>query len=292
MPALPSFISVVPISDKFRREDVMWAVGALNKQIIRDFGPIWGVTASVDIAPSLDRVTPGKWKIALVDDISVDGLSAFHGWVGTMPYALVEYSKTWTISLSHECLEMLSDPFGQRLVPGQSIEDSSKRVEYLVEVCDPCQSDQFAYRVDGVLMSDFYTPNYFDPVFSPGVRYSFNTGSSDGLDALNASIPRPRNVPKGGYLTWHDPSTGKWSQYDNMGASPRIREVPPPAGVLARKAVDRFTRKRDREFWKKRHAKLPADFDAFDRSFFNDSAGYSTELMKRLRLKKRGRRVS
>jgi hypothetical protein len=282
----------VPLSTQFAPEDVMWAVGALNKQIIRDFGPIWGVSASVDMAPSLDRVTPGKWKIALVDNIVIDGLSAFHGWVGTMPYALVEYSKTWTISLSHECLEMLADPFGQRLVPGQSIEDPQKRVEYLVEVCDPCQSDQFAYRVDGVLMSDFYTPNYFDPVFSPGVRYSFNTGNSDGADALQASsIPRPRNVPKGGYLTWHDPSTGKWSQYDNMGATPKIREIPPPAGVLARKAIDRFTRSRERMFWKKRHAKLPADFDAFDRSFFNDSVGNTKELIKKLCRKRGGMRV-
>ena len=50
-------------------------------------------------------------------------------------------------------------------------------------------------------MSDFYTPRYFDPVRASGVRYSY-TGAITG----------PRQVLKGGYLSWYVPATKKWWQ--------------------------------------------------------------------------------
>jgi hypothetical protein len=283
MPGFANYITVVRLSEQFPLNDVLWAVGALNKQIIRDFGPIWDVSASVDVAESLDLVTPGKWKIALVDNIKGDTLKAFHGWAGGIPFALVEYSKTWTVSLSHEVLEMLADPFGKHRVAAQSLASDQGRVEYLVEVCDPCQSDSHAYRVDGVLMSDFYTRNYFDPFFAPGVRYSFYQPEDSADDS--PSIPRPRNVPKGGYLTWFDPATEIWWQYDNMGAAPEIIRVKAPSGVLERRTVDRLTMRREKAFWKRRHELLPSKFDPFDRSFFNGNDLRTKKLMKALKKK-------
>lgn len=41
--------------------------------------------------------------------------------------------------------------------------------------------------MNGVTVSDFYTPHYFDPVVNPAVRYSFT-----------AAIKKPRDVLKGG----------------------------------------------------------------------------------------------
>ena len=43
-------------------------------------------------------------------------------------------------------------------------------------------------------MSDFYTPRFFDPLVAPGVRYSF-TGA----------LTEPRQVLRGGYLSWARP---------------------------------------------------------------------------------------
>jgi hypothetical protein len=65
-------------------------------------------------------------------------------------------------------------------------------VKYLVEVCDPCQA--MWYPVNGVPVSDFYTPRYFDPVSVDRSRYSF-TGA----------IERPLQILDGGYLSWIDP---------------------------------------------------------------------------------------
>jgi hypothetical protein len=68
------------------------------------------------------------------------------------------------------------------------------RVKFLVEVGDPSEAAEFGYSINNLLVSDFYTPQYFDPVQSAGVRYSF-TGA----------IKEPRQVLRGGYLSWQDP---------------------------------------------------------------------------------------
>ena len=78
-------------------------------------------------------------------------------------------------------------------------------VEILVEICDPSGGAQWGYTVNGYLISDFVTPNYYDPVGAPGVRYSF-TGV----------VTRPREVLEGGYLSWRDPATGEWWQAERI----------------------------------------------------------------------------
>jgi hypothetical protein len=83
-----------------------------------------------------------------------------------------------------------------------------------VEVCDPCESGRYGYKIDGILLSDFYTPDFFNDVFTNGTRYS-QTGA----------ISRPRQVLKEGYLSWRVPSSGKWFQSTWFGAKPVIQEI-------------------------------------------------------------------
>ena len=47
---------------------------------------------------------------------------------------------------------LLIDPFGKSFVTGPSVRPDQATVEYLVEVCDPCQSDDCGYVVNGVLV--------------------------------------------------------------------------------------------------------------------------------------------
>ena len=84
-----------------------------------------------------------------------------------------------------------------------------------------------------VLVSDFYTPNYFDPVKAPGVRYSF-TGA----------ITEPRTVLKGGYLSWQDPVSGNWWQEIWFDAEADFRDlgaIDAMAEGNMRAAIDRVT---------------------------------------------------
>ena len=94
------------------------------------------------------------WEYAedLVDDFEKDRLSGLHLNAFTrQPFALVEASDTWSVTLSHEALEMITDPYGNRLIAAAHPMDRGQRVKYLLEVCDPCQT--VWYPVNGVRTS-------------------------------------------------------------------------------------------------------------------------------------------
>jgi hypothetical protein len=190
------------------------AAAAIQKQTMRDLAPVWETQATVAAFHDLEDVPTDYWPIIIRDDINVDGAAGVHEDGQGQPFALVQASDTWSLTLSHETLEMLVDPFGNRLVAGQSPAKGQGRVEFLVEVCDPSESDAFAYHVNGITVSDFYTPHFFDPVASNTVRYSF-TGA----------IQRPRQVLQGGYLSWHDPKTDRWFQERFFGSKPEITDL-------------------------------------------------------------------
>ena len=84
--------------------------------------------------------------------------------------------------------------------------EERKQVQYLVQVCDPCEGEQFAYRINDILVSDFYTPQFFDAGEEEGVRYD-QTGA----------IRQPLEVLEGGYISWLDEDTGHWWQRTRFG---------------------------------------------------------------------------
>jgi hypothetical protein len=207
--------------------------GAINVQVSRDLSEIWGVKATVNALPDPQRIDPGIYPVYVVDHVEED-LAGFHQTDHNQPYALVEAGDTWSLTASHECIEMLVDPSGNRLIASTAIEvvdneirDAVGKFEYLLEVCDPSEDASNAYLIGDVLVADFYTPRFFDPIAASGVRYSF-TGK----------ITRPRQVLPNGYLSWLNPATGSLQQVRHFGA-PIIVDLPGqvPAGAgLAGKA--------------------------------------------------------
>jgi hypothetical protein len=180
--------------------DVARVGAALSRQATRDFAPIWNMEgATVDPFPTLEDVPVGYWPMIVVED--VQDAAGVHLDKDGQPFALIEMSDSWSLTASHEALEMLADPWGNRLIPGRSIKPDQGRVAYLVEVCDPSEAAEFGYTVNDILVSDFYTPRFFDPTGSPSTRYSF-TGA----------ITEPRTVLRGGYISWQDPVSDHWWQ--------------------------------------------------------------------------------
>ena len=245
--ALTQQVALVPDGVDLSMSELTKVASALSKQVTRDFTPIWKVNATVDAFATLEDVPSDYWPIMVV--ANVEDAAGFHDDEHGQPFALVEFDSDWSLTASHECLEMLADPFGRRLRAGDTPEQAIKlglpqrRVRYLLEVCDPSEDAPFAYTVNGVLVSDFYTPDYFDPVPVASVRYSF-TGA----------IKRPRTVLKEGYLSWHDSVTGHWMQLRHFAdelsnKSPHIVDLNTDtvfsqlikSGMSIRAAVDRVT---------------------------------------------------
>ncbi|MCD0505836.1 DNA-processing protein DprA, partial [Bordetella petrii] len=91
---------------------------ALQKQAIRDFAPLWQIPASVDAFDSLHDVPVGYWPMIVRDDIGEPGAAGVHMDKNGQPFSLIQYSDSWSLTASHEMLEMLGDPWGNRLVAG------------------------------------------------------------------------------------------------------------------------------------------------------------------------------
>ncbi len=214
--------------------DLTQVSAAVSKQVARDFGPIWGVNATVDPFVSLKDVPSGYWPVIVKENIGEPSAAGFHTDKNGNPFALVQFSASWSLTVSHETLEMLADPFGNRVVASVSPRDNKSRVEILVEVCDPSEDDSFSYTINGVAVSDFYTPHYFDPVASAGVAYSFTN-----------AIKKPRQVLKGGYLSYHDLTTDHWMQIQMFGAKPTVQDLGvmgTKGGKSIREQIDALTR--------------------------------------------------
>jgi hypothetical protein len=213
---LTDHIALVSVTGEISMRDLLRAGAAVQKQLTRDFTPIWGLRATLDtfedlssvpsdyhpvvvfayadeLVGQLERAIGAQYTAQLVDAFERDRLTGLHLNAFTrQPFALVEASDVWSVTISHEVLEMIADPYGNRLLAAAHPRDKRQRVKYLLEVCDPCQA--VWYPVNGVPVADFYTPRYFEPVEVPGTRYSF-TGE----------IERPLQILEGGYLSWIDP---------------------------------------------------------------------------------------
>ena len=212
--------------------DLTRATAAFQTQITRDLRPLWHVDATVSAFTSIDDVPLGHWVIFLKESIGGDDQLGFHLDSHNQPYALVAYDKSWTLSLSHEILEILVDPSGNRLIAGPSVDPKHPhhRVRYLLELCDPCEDSAYAYTIDGIVVSDFITPHYHDPQDTSGARYSF-TGA----------LRSPRDVLPGGYLTWEDPVLGEWYQL-NLIKRRAIKKLGPIENARSLRAhVNRLT---------------------------------------------------
>jgi hypothetical protein len=211
---LPVHLALVSEVEGHDPGDVSRVGAALQRQATRDFAPIWNVCATVDAFPRLEDVPIGYWPMVVETDIDVPGAAGIHLDKDGQPFALIAMSDSWSLTASHEMLEMLADPFGDRLIAGKSPKRDQGRVEFLVEVCDPSEAAEFAYTVNDILVSDFYTQHYFDPRHSPATRYSYTD-----------AVERPRQVLRGGYLSWHDPVSDHWWQQIFFGSRRQFRDL-------------------------------------------------------------------
>ncbi|MCP1835706.1 hypothetical protein J2R76_004046 [Bradyrhizobium sp. USDA 4532] len=206
-------IALVSLTKEVSLAQLAPVSAAIQKQVSRDFGPLWNVDATVDAFGKLEDVPVGYWHVLLQDELRNGAAGLHQRDDDKQPFALVGLTNNWTVFMSHEVLEMLVDPQGTLTRTGNSLKSGQGRVEYLIEVCDPCQSSKFAYSVNSVLVSDFYTPHYFDPVKTSSVRYSYS-----------GQVRGPREVLDGGYLSWFDPQTRHLFQFQVDGTKATIAD--------------------------------------------------------------------
>jgi hypothetical protein len=220
-------ISVVNLSAEPDHE-VQRVLRALNLQLQGDFSPYWHRPARLRLEG------PGGRKPALEDPSSMRGHGVIYLWnraegepdaVGYhernhrgVPYGMVfldiarELGEPWSVTLSHEALELAMDPEVNLLVQGPHPEDRSRLVYHWYEVCDAVQAQ--TYQIDGVAVSNFVLPLYFTEGEEKGARNDF-------LGAGVGSF----GVAAGGYIGFFDPETGRHENYVPKGDATAARRM-------------------------------------------------------------------
>jgi hypothetical protein len=236
-------VDVVSASALIAPGEVRRVTHALQKQVTHDLAPAWNVTADLRFAGPPSKARKGAWQLVLLDERdkqTVDGYHELtkHGLpLGRVMLRTAMQSKTgWTSTASHELLEMLVNPDCQ-LATFVSDHDVGARV-YACEVCDPCQDDPFCYRIDGVWVSDFVHPAWFDGWVSPG---------SARFDQAR-KVTRPFKVAKGGYMSYYDARRRKWIEDDGRHVA---RKLEPTFGVAARGGSRKALREVPRHKWRR-----------------------------------------
>ena len=232
-------VGLIDTTNKLDKQLVQSVAAALNIQVMRDLPQYWNVKATVIYLPDAKKIPAGVWPVNMVAKLP-PGEGGVHLDKHNQPYSLViatPESDEWTIDASHETIEMLVDPQGSRLqsstaigIVGDKIEDTAGQFNYLVEACDPCEADQYAYSIQGVAVSDFITPHFYDPVTTTGTRYSFA-----------GNIQAPRQILPGGYISFIDLETDEWEQilWIDPNEPPTLNNLgPAAAGQSLRVWVD------------------------------------------------------
>jgi hypothetical protein len=199
-------IALISRTSQLSSDDLAAGASAIQTQLASHFCPAWSINATIAWFPSY--CPAGYTPIFIQDSIGAPtGYTGFHTTDQGFPYALVEYGPTWTLTASHECLEMVIDPDGMQVVNAPMLSDSGTTVRYLKEICDPCQSAACAYPIGQFLVSDFCLPEYFDATSPKGGKYSWND-----------NLTEPWQILDGGTLSWLDAGNNLF-QIDNSNGN-------------------------------------------------------------------------
>jgi hypothetical protein len=156
------------------------------------FVPVWGTPAKLTKA---SKEKAGTWTMLFLDDPDdPDENDAYgehyltsHGFPISRVYVIptIKSGELVSVTACHELCEMLIDPMANLWC------DGPRGAHWGYEVCDPCEEETFP--VDGIEMSDFVYPAYFDLFRLEHPRLA--RAQYDHLD----KIKRPFQILEGGY---------------------------------------------------------------------------------------------
>jgi hypothetical protein len=177
--------------------DLNKLISAMQNYVDNFVAPVWGTPAKLQKSTGFLK---GAWAVVFLDNADQAGALAYHDLTPDgLPISKVFVKTTLddkqlvSVSASHELVEMLVDPAINMMTTGPD-----PKLMYAYESADPVEELSFA--VDGIEMSDFVLPSYFE---------SFHKTGSVQFDHLD-KVTKPFEVLTGGYQIIF--KNGKWSQ--------------------------------------------------------------------------------
>ena len=224
------------ISDR----EMQRVIRAINIQIGRDFEPYWSFAATLRLeghSGSTARRRPydlqdmrGDALLCVWDKSASDAdgehiLGARGVPVGFVYLDLSEkLAEDWSVTLSHEALELLGDPQNNLTVQGSHPDpkEEGRDVFHWFEMCDAVQAQ--TYSIDKVTVSDFVLPLYFTSGGERGSRNNFLGAASDCKGRARSGL-KSFGVLPGGYIGFFDPKQQRHVTYDADDRSAKMRSA-------------------------------------------------------------------
>jgi len=214
-------------------EELQGAIRAINRQIREDYEPYWHIGGELRLEgrsgkkPSTQNIADmrGDAVLYLWDAADIDDALGYHDLTNRgVPYGFVftelakQLKEEWTVTLSHEALELIGDSEVNLLVQGPHPADRQRTVFHWYEMCDAVQAE--TYEIDEVKVSNFVLPLYFTGGEEKGGRNDFLGRAYKGK-ALQSFGVNP-----GGYVGFFDPTSGGHETFSAKGdgvASRRLK---------------------------------------------------------------------
>ncbi|MCA1579908.1 MAG: hypothetical protein LC796_00670 [Acidobacteria bacterium] len=206
------FISVINHTKDIPDEEIHHALRAINRQIEFDFRPYWSLGATLRLEgksgsrPNRETLSDmrGDAVLYLWDDVDVDDALGYHERNHRgIPFSFVftrlakELKESWTVTLSHEAIELIGDPEVNLLVQGPHPR-TGHEVFHWYELCDAVQAE--SYKIDEVDVSNFVLPLYFTSTEERAGRNDFL-----GRPGAHGKTLESFKVKEGGYIGFFDP---------------------------------------------------------------------------------------
>ncbi len=235
-------VSVINSSTVLTDDQVNSAVPDFQTQVHRDFYSAWGVDADLTFVPGGQNPAAGSWWLVILDNSDQAGALGYHDYTNQgLPIGKVfagsdmQYGYQWTVTASHELLEMLGDPDINLAAAAPDLGQGNPTAFYAYEVCDACEADPYGYKINSTLVSDFVFPAWFE---------SFRQPNSAQFD-YQKQITQPFQLLSGGYIGVLNLTGGEgWTQITAARA-------PLAASMRAHPGSRRERRRTPRRLWMK-----------------------------------------
>ena len=202
-------------------EEFQNVIRAVNRQIDGDFAPYWGFGAQLRLEgrsqkkPSEHSLADMRGDAVLYvwDHIDSEAAGYHERNDAGIPFGYVfldlsaALEEPWSVTLSHEALELIGDPENNLFVAGQHPRIPRRRVFHWYEMCDAVQDEN--YEIDGVSVSNFVLPLYFTPGAERGSRNDFLGHKHDGKTLESFGIN------PGGYIGFYDPKSKRTGEHSS-----------------------------------------------------------------------------
>jgi hypothetical protein len=203
--ATKTLIAVKNLSTVVTDDELAGALPAFQKQVSQDFAGTWGIDANLKLFKKTEKVPADAWLLGVFNDADQAGALGYHDLTKSgQPLGKVFARTTldeggkWTVTFSHELLEMLADPN----INLCAFDEEARRL-YAYEVCDAVEADVLGYVIDGVTVSDFVLPGWFEPMHV----------TKHEKFAFKSTVPAPFELLAGGYIGYYDiDGGGGWQQ--------------------------------------------------------------------------------